>query len=430
MVPGVRIRNKRQHHTIRRSIWCELSSYIQIVMCSGIMIPMIFPKFDTIQTNLTAFELTTASTTNTITHSNALHYYLYYCTSSKLYCIQNLHQPMSETCILASKIHPIETLLDTAESLGRIRTHLIAQSNYRSADSWYINDPILGLISCIVAISSSCILWSRFYRWKFTIISLGFILTHCATRTITPYDGIIETIQSILRIFGVWYMKNLNTNPIITKSLSAGSIGTIADYIAQWLEHILQQQRNAFQCKQQPLSDNIQMSDRIDGIKSDQSSSLSVSNVSYLFLLSINGRYDVRRGVSTLMDSLFISGPLMHLGYELFEWILPISHDGTTGWIAAILHVIADSLVLDSFFVASKFFTTGLLEGICITDLLLQFQSTYIPSLKASWVTSILMCPVQFSCFCYLPLNFRVLSVNVIDVVWDAVLSYMTHRSR
>jgi Mpv17 / PMP22 family len=163
----------------------------------------------------------------------------------------------------------------------------------------------------------------------------------------------------------------------------------------------------------------------------------SVSSSLYT-TLSIHGRYDIRRGISTLMDGLFISGPLMHVGYDLFESILPInsastgstSTSDTCGWIAAMFHVIADSVLLDSFFVASKFFTTGLMEGITAHDLLQQFYATYIPSLQASWITSILLCPIQLSCFCYLPLSFRVLSVNVIDVVWDAVLSFMTHRSR
>ena len=169
------------------------------------------------------------------------------------------------------------------------------------------------------------------------------------------------------------------------------------------------------------------------------SSSTTTTTTSLLYTtISIHGRYDTRRGISTLMDGLFISGPLMHVGYDLFESILPIHGSGgsnsnssdTSGWIAAMLHVIADSVLLDSFFVASKFFTTGLMEGITVHNLVQQFYSTYIPSLQASWITSILLCPIQLSCFCYLPLRFRVLSVNIIDVVWDAVLSFMTHRSR
>jgi hypothetical protein len=280
------------------------------------------------------------------------------------------------------------------------------------------------------------LLWSRYYRWKFTIL-IGLATLHVASST--TFSSLFKEIPILLRIFGSWYMRNLHINPIITKSISAGLIGTIADYGAQWLEHILHQQK---QIQPPPLrltastSDN-DVDDTCIGNLDRHRLNQNDDSASLFTMLSIYGRYDIRRGMSTLMDGLFISGPLMHIGYDWFESILPInssqatsSSGDTSGWFAAILHVIADSVLLDSFFVASKFFTTGLMEGITVHDLLQQFYSTYIPSLHASWITSILLCPIQLSCFCYLPLSFRVLSVNIIDVVWDAVLSFMTHRNR
>lgn len=38
-------------------------------------------------------------------------------------------------------------------------------------------------------------------------------------------------------------------------------------------------------------------------------------------------------------------------------------------------------------------------------------------------------CPVQFITFRYLPLEFRVLSVNVCDIAWTSVLSYFSHKA-
>ena len=159
-------------------------------------------------------------------------------------------------------------------------------------------------------------------------------------------------------------------------------------------------------------------------------------------VLSIHGRYHLRRGLSLLADGVLVSGPLMHLGYELFENVWPVAvanNDDTTtnstgaafdSTTAAMLHVLADSVVLDSFFVAFTFLSTGLMEGIPYRQLFRQFQSDYWSSLAASWATSLVLCPVQFCFFRYLPLNLRVLSVNCIDLVWGAVQSFMSHRHR
>jgi len=116
----------------------------------------------------------------------------------------------------------------------------------------------------------------------------------------------------------------------------------------------------------------------------------------------------------------------MHLGYEMFEKILPCSSSS----FAALSHVLADSVFLDSIFVASTFLVTGLMEGYKPQEIMPQMKRDYIPALKASWVTSLLVLPIEFVCFRCLPLSFRVLAVNFIDVIWDAVISFMAHRSR
>lgn len=50
------------------------------------------------------------------------------------------------------------------------------------------------------------------------------------------------------------------------------------------------------------------------------------------------------------------------------------------------------------------------------------------PAVHGSWVVSFFFCPVQFLTFRYLPLEFRVLSVNVGDIAWTSVLSYFSHK--
>ena len=48
--------------------------------------------------------------------------------------------------------------------------------------------------------------------------------------------------------------------------------------------------------------------------------------------------------------------------------------------------------------------------------------------MRGSWSVSLAFCPLQYATFRYLPLEFRVLSVNVCDIVWTSVLSYFSHK--
>lgn len=196
--------------------------------------------------------------------------------------------------------------------------------------------------------------------------------------------------------FFLWYMAQLTTNPIATKSVTAGVIGAIGDYMAQGLDRLLEAKAATSQKEQ-----------------------------------SFEFRYDSRRGLSCLLYGLFISGPLMHLAYDLFEAILPVSTGAGAGsGLAAISHVLADSIFLDSLFVATTFVVTGVMEGYNRRQLVSQLKSDYLPTLKASWVTSLGLLPIEFLCFRYLPVSLRVMAVNFIDVIWDTVISYMAHRSR
>jgi hypothetical protein len=199
----------------------------------------------------------------------------------------------------------------------------------------------------------------------------------------------------------VFYTTHLTANPIITKSVTAGVIGFIGDCMAQNIEYMMERRKNPKQ----------------------EASSLAHG-------LSIHGRYSFQRGLAILTDGVFISGPLMHFGYNLFESIMPINVGGGSSSLAAMAHVVADSVLLDSIFVASTFIVTGIMEGYTYKELVPQFRSDYVPTLKASWATSFFLLPFGFTCFRYLPLTYRVMAVNFLDVVWDAVVSFMAHRSR
>ena len=196
-----------------------------------------------------------------------------------------------------------------------------------------------------------------------------------------------------------WYILNLEMAPFITKSITAGVLGMCGDYIAQWFEYRL--------TRSVPASQTCSWKD----------------------VLRIYKTYDVRRGLALLADGFFVSGPLMHWGYNLFEKLIPIT--GAHRCAAALTHVVADSVILDSIFVLTAFIMTGLMEGYRLQgDIWPQIKTEYGPTLRASWVTSLLLMPLEFVCFRFLPVTFRTLAMNITDIIWGTVISFMAHRSR
>lgn len=189
------------------------------------------------------------------------------------------------------------------------------------------------------------------------------------------------------KIFG-WYMYQLAVRPVSVKSLTAGLIGMVGDALAQGF--------------------------------------------------TTTRPYHLRRGLALMVDGV-LSGPFMHLTYEWLEHLVPTDRTTTAteqkgAWyhphVAAVIHVLVDCLVLDSLFVAMTIVLTGVLEGVPTHLLLSQFPSDYLVTVKASWLTSALLFPLQFCMFRFMPVRLRVLGVNFLDVVWDAVLSFNAHRSR
>jgi hypothetical protein len=204
-----------------------------------------------------------------------------------------------------------------------------------------------------------------------------------------------QTCASMARLGTTWYLAQLDAFPLITKSVTSGVIGVVGDYAAQWLECRLGR-RSANSCNKNTLS--------------------------------IHETYDARRGLAILVDGMLISGPIMHFGYNLFEQIVPIAQGRS---LAAMIHVVADSIVLDSIFVGTAMVGTGLMEGYRFRkDIVPQLKRDYANTLKASWCTSATLLPLEFVCFRFLPVTLRTLAMNLTDVIWGGVVSFMAHRSR
>ena len=185
-----------------------------------------------------------------------------------------------------------------------------------------------------------------------------------ATPTIDGYtiseDDDVKTRSSrcscigILTAFGSMYATLLETHPVRTKSLTAGSLAVVGDVLAQLIEF---------------------------------GSDLRDSDI----------MFDRRRIFAMFIEGTFVSGPMLHFVFELYEYIIPIhcecehndanlldndisEFDGDVDagagaqsdqeyevsrrqYLAAFLHVAFDQVVMAFPYVAGMMIVTSLIEG-------------------------------------------------------------------
>ena len=205
------------------------------------------------------------------------------------------------------------------------------------------------------------------------------------------------------------YVRFLQSHPLLTKTLTAGFVAMIGDFLAQLFEH-------------------------------------RMSNGVRLIL-------DAPRSLGMIFEYTFLSAPLMHYAYDYLEYIIPIHETIETNeeeallerstdldtarirmqslkrWAAATSHVLADIFVLGPFYVLFIMFGTSLFEG-RISSLQAELLVNYIPTVKAAVATSLGFMPMQVAAFGVLPTQFRLLYINFQDIIWSAVVSFAAHKAR
>jgi len=209
-----------------------------------------------------------------------------------------------------------------------------------------------------------------------------------------------------------WYMGCLDASPLYTKSLTSAVISLLGDGGAQYHEERKRAKR----------------------IGSD----LNLKNFNY----------NRRRGLTNFADSAFVCGPMMHFGYEWLESAIPVAtatveaavdpcaRAGASAWCAwtashaAAAHVLIDDFIFDAIFIAIMFISTGIGEGYYMNQIVPQFRRDYVPTVKTMWKTSFVLMPLEFCLFRFLPLSLRVLGMNLVEIIWDTIASYMIHRNR
>jgi hypothetical protein len=214
--------------------------------------------------------------------------------------------------------------------------------------------------------------------------------------------------------FAKWYMKQMETNELRTKCISAGILGLIGDVCAQEVGHYL-----------------------------TASSSSSIQDSSNT--LGILSRLDKRRMLAMFSDGALTTGPLLHFVYAWYESILPIPEIIESSYASspeekraavrkrftvALIHVLFDNFIMAILYVFLMMIITAILEG-KYESIPMEIRHDFLPAIKASWKASLMgLAPMQLMSFHFLPMELRVLAVNVQDVVWVTVMSYVTHRNR
>lgn len=222
-------------------------------------------------------------------------------------------------------------------------------------------------------------------------------------------DGTEGKVKSTIKKLISLYLHFLCKYALVTKCITSGFIGIIGDLLAQSFEqYIGNRQINAIK-KSAFVLDRI----RLFGI---------------------------------LFESTFVSGPLMHYAYDYMEHIVPVHDDENDGvkddqvhqnepvsslkkWRAASFHVSADLFILGPIFVFTMMLFTSIIEG-NIKTFGKELRLDFIPAVYAATVASFAFVPVQLFAFKHLPIKFRLLYMNFQDVVWNAVVSVMAHKSR
>ena len=210
------------------------------------------------------------------------------------------------------------------------------------------------------------------------------------------FDGSMN--KSPTSAIATWYMDQLNTHELRTKFVTSAIMGLVGDIIAQSV-----------------------------GIYMTKGTTL-----------------DKRRMLAMFMDGLMCTGPLLHYIYEMYEYILPThesdardnltqddpSETKRSRFLAVLGHVLVDNFVMVIVYIGALMIFTGLIEG--RQDFIIhELKNDLIPDVIVSWKVSILgYVPMQLLSFHFLPMKLRVLAVNILDVVWVTVMSYVTHRNR
>jgi len=235
-------------------------------------------------------------------------------------------------------------------------------------------------------------------------------------------------------------------------------IGIIGDAMAQYHEHRLIAKKvssSLLSSGSDGCKDSSTTTTYLDNEDTDSNDSLSNhhNNVSTITITTTRPavifHYDVQRGISNIINNLCITTPLYHFGYDFLDTIIPISSSSSD--INALLQVLIDCIAFDATFVFLLYISSCTIENYKKAPIIIEqvdddngrsherqypievlstvsLTNKLLPAILASWKMSMVTAPIEYILFRYFPLRLRVLGMNLIDLLWDGVISFVLHH--
>jgi Mpv17 / PMP22 family len=188
-----------------------------------------------------------------------------------------------------------------------------------------------------------------------------------------------SSLRRPISSFLSWYSQQLDRRPLLTKSISAGLIGSSGDWICQYLS------RHA---------------------------ALAVDSPTQPYDWYRTGRFFV-------MGSLWVAPITSYWYTALATRLVP----GKTSVIRVTKRLVLDQFVFAPVFCPSFMGLLWLLEGLDLSTIAIKLKDVGPEIIVANWALWIPAMAVNFS---VVPLKYQVLFGNVIALAWNVYLSYMS----
>ncbi|KAL7446283.1 hypothetical protein ACHAXH_008998 [Discostella pseudostelligera] len=255
--------------------------------------------------------------------------------------------------------------------------------------------------------------------------------------------------SNIIQRFIAWYSHQMDSRPVLTKSITGGCSAIVGDLLAQYIEYnyelIRDEEPEGFHLRRVvamfmtgmtygpmlhyvyefyehvfPIDCDKMIIDgcRDSDLESDSSPSFTASDIP-------NG--DKPSSISFTPDEQHVDRIQEQYSCTMFYSFYTLSQ---RKYMNAFLHVAIDQCIMGFVYVAIMMIVTGVVEGQW-RELQEEFHDDYIDNVRALWIAALIgIGPMQLIAFRYLPLKWRCMAVNVLDVFEVMVMSTITHRNR
>ncbi|KAG2385977.1 hypothetical protein C9374_003126 [Naegleria lovaniensis] len=199
--------------------------------------------------------------------------------------------------------------------------------------------------------------------------------------------------------FSRWYLNMLETRPILTKSVSSSILVGLGDVLTQTLEH--------------------------DHHKHPSSSSNTTTSTTSFTL-------DYVRTLKMASFGIVLIGPTLHLWYKFLDRFVakkyPVGYilSKTERTLNAARQMFVDQTIFAPFALFQFLAYMGTIEGKSFDSILEKMKQDMWPTLIVNWY---IWPAVQMLNFTLVPLQYRVLFVNSVSILWNAYLSHVQHKA-